>query len=399
VTGPGNATLAAVSETDIPEGAIDEPVERAVTPFELFFDLVFVFGFTQVTALMAANPTARGVLHGMLVLAAVWWAWGAYAWLATTIDLEEGSTRLVMIGVMSAMFVAALAAPDAFGDTGLLFASAYLVVRILHLVLYAVAARGQPELLDSVLKLTPTGVAGPLLILAASFLDSGLREAVWAVALILDFAGPALQDSSGWQLSPGHFSERHGLILIVALGESVVALGVGGGQLDLDAHTIAAATLGIAVVTAMWWTYFDVVAIVAARRLAEAKGAAQAAQARDSYSYLHFPMIAGVILFALGVKKALPHAHDSLDWTPAAALCGGVSLYLVAHILFRLRNVGTLNRQRLVAAVVLASMVVLASTVSALVLLALVAATTTSLVAYEAVRFREARHRVRAARS
>jgi low temperature requirement protein LtrA len=388
-----------MTETAVPEGAIDEPVERAVTPFELFFDLVFVFGFTQVTALMAAHPTGRGVLRGMLVLAAVWWAWGAYAWLATTINLEEGWTRLVMIGVMAAMFVAALAAPNAFGETGVLFACAYLVVRVLHLVLYAVAARGSPELLSAVVRLTPTAVAGPLMILAAAFLDSGLREAIWALALLLDFAGPALQGSSGWRLSPAHFSERHGLILIVALGESVVALGVGGGHLDLNARTIIAATLGIAVVTAMWWTYFDVVAIVAARRLAQATGAAQAAQARDSYSYLHFPMVAGVILFALGVKKALPHAHDSLDWTPAAALCGGVALYLVAHILFRLRNVGTLNRQRLVAAVVLACMVALASSVSALVLLALVAATTTSLVAYEAVRFREARHRVRAARS
>ncbi|HEY7257544.1 MAG TPA: low temperature requirement protein A [Gaiellales bacterium] len=387
-----------MTETAIPEGAIDEPVERVVTPFELFFDLVFVFGFTQVTTLMAADPTGRGVVRGMLVLAAFWWAWEGYVWIATTIDLGEGPTRLVMIGVMATMFVAALAAPKAFGDTGLLFASAYLVVRILHLVLYAVAARGRPGLLESVVKLAPTAVAGPLMILAAGFVDSGWREAIWAAALLLDFAGPALQDSEGWELSPGHFSERHGLIVIVALGESVVALGVSGDHLDLDARTIVAATLGIAVVTAMWWTYFDVVAIVAARRLAAAKGAAQIAQARDSYTYLHLPMVAGVILFALGIKKALPHAHESLDWVPAAALCGGVALYLVAHILFRLRNLGTLNRQRVIAATVLAGLIALASTVSALVLLALVAATTTSLVAYEAVRFREARQRLRAAR-
>ncbi len=386
-----------MSESEILAGEVAEPVERAVTPFELFFDLVFVFGFTQVTALMAADPTPRGVLRGMLVLAAVWWAWGAYAWLATTINLEEGSTRIVMIAVMAAMLVAALAAPHAFGGTGALFASAYLVVRLLHLVLYAVAARGQPELLASVLKLTPTAVAGPLLILAASFLDSGLREAVWIVALVIDFAGPALQDSGGWKLSPGHFSERHGLILIVALGESVVALGVSAGNLDLNVRTITAATLGILVVTTMWWTYFDVVAIVAARRLAEATGAEQAAIARDSYSYLHLPMVAAVMLFAVGVKKALPHAHDPLDWTPAATLCGGVSLYLIAHVLFRLRNVHTLSRQRLIAAVLLAAMIALASSVSALALLALVTVTMTSLVAYESLRFREARHRVRSA--
>jgi low temperature requirement protein LtrA len=387
-----------MTATAIPEGAVDQPVERVVTPFELFFDLVFVFGFTQVTTLMAADPTGRGVMRGMLVLAALWWAWEGYVWIATTVDLGEGPTRLVMIGVMATMFVAALAAPKAFGDTGVLFASAYLVVRILHLVLYAVAARRTPGLLESVLKLAPTAVAGPLLILAAAFVDPGWREAIWAAALLLDFAGPALQNSEGWELSPGHFSERHGLIVIVALGESVVALGVSGDHLDLDARTVIAATLGIAVVTAMWWTYFDVVAIVAARRLAQAKGAHQVAQARDSYTYLHFPMVAGVILFALGVKEALPHAHESLDWVPAAALCGGVALYLVAHILFRLRNLGTLNRQRVIAAAVLGCLVALASTVTALVLLALVAATTTSLVAYEAVRFRKARQRLRAAR-
>ncbi len=375
---------------------VEEP-ERSVTPFELFFDLVFVFGFTQVTALMASQPTARGLMRGMLMLAVLWWAWGAYAWVATTVDLEEGATRIVMISVMVAMFIAALAAPHAFGDEAALFSGAYLVVRVLHLVLYAVVARGSPALLENVLRLVPTSVAGGLLILSASFLDAGLREVVWLVAICLDYAGPALFDPSGWQLSPGHFSERHGLIFIVALGESIVALGVGASGLELGASTLAAATLGLVVVVAMWWTYFDVVAIVAGRRLAEATGAAQAAMARDSYSYLHLPMIAGVMLFALGVKKALGLVEHPLSGAIAIALCGGVSLYLVAHVLFRLRNVGTLNRQRLVAAAVCAVLIAVAPGVRALVLLALVAAIMSGLVAYEALRFREARTRVRSA--
>ncbi|MGZ4482614.1 MAG: low temperature requirement protein A, partial [Gaiellales bacterium] len=202
---------------------------------------------------------------------------------------------------------------------------------------------------------------------------------------------------SGWKLSPSHFSERHGLIFIVALGESIIALGVGASRIRLGASMLAAATLGLAVVVAMWWTYFDVVAIVAGRRLAEARGAAQAAMARDSYSYLHLPMVAGVVLFALGVKKALGRVEHPLSGAPAMALCGGVSLYLIAHVLFRLRNVGTLNRQRLVAAAVCAGLVAIAPDIRALGLLALVAATMAGLVAYEALRFREARTRVRSA--
>jgi low temperature requirement protein LtrA len=298
---------------------------------------------------------------------------------------------------MGAMLVVALAAPRAFGGAALMFAIAYLVVRVLHLVLFAVAARGTPDLLKNVLLLTPSTVASALLIVGASFLDHGGRELVWIVALAIDFGGPALYDASRWTLSPRHFVERHGLIFIIALGESVAALGLAASHQELNARTIVAAMLGLTVVAAMWWTYFDVVAIVAGRRLAEAPAAEQGAMARDSYSYLHLPMVAGVILFAFGVKEALPDLTQSLARVPAAALCGGLSLYLVAHILFRLRNVHTLNRHRLVAAIICIGLIATASHVSGLTLLALVAATGVVLVAYEAVHFREARHRVRAA--
>ena len=181
--------------------------------------------------------------------------------------------------------------------------------------------------------------------------------------------------------------------MIIALGESIVALGVGATV--LDAGVVAAALLGLTVCAALWWLYFDVVALVAERRLRETTGNAQLAMARDSYSYLHLPMIAGVILFAVGVKKTLAHVGDPLETVPAVALCGGVALYLVALILFRLRNVRSLNRQRLVVAGLLLGLLPAALELPALATLAAVAALSVALVAYEAIHFAEARDRVR----
>jgi low temperature requirement protein LtrA len=217
------------------------------------------------------------------------------------------------------------------------------------------------------------------------------------VALAIDYLGPLIAGTSGWRLSPAHFAERHGLIVIIALGESIVAIGAGAGSdIRLDFGEVTAAVLGIGISAALWWAYFDVVALVAERKLTEASGAARNALARDSYSYLHLPMIAGIVLLALGIKKTLAGIDEPLDTIPAIALCGGVALYLLGHIAFRLRNVGTLNRQRLVAACLCAGLVPLALNVDALVSIAAVGAVCTGLILYEAVRFGEARARVRA---
>ena len=202
---------------------------------------------------------------------------------------------------------------------------------------------------------------------------------------------------SGWHMAPAHFAERHGLIVLIALGESIVAAGIGAQGLPLGLGVIAAALLGLAITCALWWAYFDVVAIVAERRLRAAEGDALLRMARDSYSYLHLPMIAGIVLFALGVKKTLGDVSEPLKLVPAVALCGGVALYLLAHVAFRLRNVHSVNRQRLVAAALLLALVPLTRDAPALLTLALVAAVTAALIAYEAIRFAEARDRVRRA--
>jgi low temperature requirement protein LtrA len=355
---------------------------------------VFVFALTQVTGLLAKDATWTGLGHGLLVLAALWWAWAAYTWLTNSVDPEAGLVRLTIFLAMGAMLVASLAVPEAFGDEALVFAVAYLVVRVMHIALYTRAGRSDPDLLGAVLRMTPTSIAGPLLIVGGAFLDEGPRAAVWAVALAIDYLGVLVGRGEGWRVSPGHFAERHGLIVIVALGESIVSVGA-GADTDLDAGIVGAGLLGIAVAAAMWWQYFDVVAIVAERKLHEATGAARAAQARDSYSYLHLPMVAGIILFAFGVKTVLAHTGEPLEAVPATALCGGAALYYLAHVAFRLRNVHTVAKRRLVAAAVLAALVPLAVEVDAVVAIAGVALVATTLTTYEAIRFAEPRRRLR----
>jgi low temperature requirement protein LtrA len=369
--------------------------EERVTPLELFFDLIFVFALTQVTGLVSASPNWEGLAQGVLVLGMLWWTWAAYAWLTNTLDPEDGTVRLAMFGAMAAMFIASLAVPHVFADDALLFAFAYAFVRLAHLTLYALAGRENKDLLGAIGRLAVGSITGISLLFVAAAFDGWLQVAIWAVALVTDLLGAYIRGGRGWTLSPGHFAERHALVLIIALGESIVALGVGAAEAELTLGVLAAAILGLSVACALWWAYFDVVAIVAERKLKEATGMAQLTMARDSYSYLHLPMVAGIVLFAVGVKKTLAHVEDPLELVPAVALSGGVALYLVAHILFRLRNVHSLNRQRLVAAVLLLAAIPLAVEIPALATLALVAALCAALIGYEAIRFAEARARVR----
>jgi low temperature requirement protein LtrA len=369
--------------------------DRRVTPLELFFDLVFVLAITQCTALMAHEPTWGGVAKGLAVLAVLWWSWGGYAWLTSVVDPEEGIVRLVMFAAMAALLVAALCVPGAFGSEALLFACAYAVVRGAHIALFVVASRDERELRRSVIGLAGSTAVGVGLLLVAAFAGGAARGVIWGVAILLDMGGPFLFGTEGWKLVPGHFAERHGLIVLIALGESIVALGV-GAEAGVDAGVVAAAVLGTGVAAAIWWMYFDVVALVAERRLTQAaEGRERNAIARDSYSYLHLPMVAGIVLVALGMKKTLAHVEEPLPLVPAAALLGGTAMYLLAHVGFRLRNMHTLSRRRLACAVLLIAFVPVALELPALATLGVLAAVLIALITYEALRFAEARDRVR----
>ena len=369
--------------------------EERVTPLELFFDLVFVLAITQCTALMAASPTWQGLARGLLMLAALWWAWVGYAWLTSVVDPEDELVRLSIFGAMAALLVVSLCVPEAFDGSALLFACAYGIVRAGQIALFTLASRDDPDLRSEVGLLATSSGIGVGLLVAASFTDGIAQGALWAVAILLDFGGPFVFPAKGWKLAPRHFAERHALIVIIALGESIVAIGVGAGTV-VDEGIVAAAIVGTIVAAGLWWLYFDVVALVAERRLSSAeKGHEQNTMARDSYSYLHFPMVAGIVLVALGMKKTLAHVDDPLEIVPAVALFGGTAVYLLGHVLFRLRNVRTLNRQRLLAAAVLVALIPIGVEVPSLVAAGIVAAVLVALIGYESLRFADARHRVR----
>jgi low temperature requirement protein LtrA len=371
--------------------------KHAVTPLELFFDLVFVFALTQVTTLMADDLTWLGILRGFAVLSAVWWAWAGYAWLTNTIDIDDDMlSRLVILVAMASMLVAGLAVPQAFGEYAALFGVAYFVVRLLHVVLYAVIARDDPDVLGAVRRLAPGLIGAATLIVVAGFVPAGpARAMLWVIALLIDYLSPLVSGTTGWKLDVGHFVERHGLIIIIALGESMVALGVSAAGETLTPGVIVATSLGIVVISAMWWLYFDVVAIAAERRLESLSGPEQTATARDSYTYIHVLMVFGIVLVALGLKKTLLAIDDPLKAVAEVALLGGLALYLLAHVMFRLRNIRTLNVQRLIAALLLLALVPVGTRMTSLALLAIVTLIVVVLVGYEVIRFREGRHNLR----
>ena len=358
---------------------------------------MFVFAITQVTAFVAEHPTWTRLVEALAILATLWWAWASYAWLGNSARSDGGDVRVVLLGAMGPLLVLSLAVPGAFGDDGLIFGVAYLVVRCLHLAGYAVVGRGDARLRGVIVRIAGTAVPASLLLVLAGALDGRARAACWIAALAVDYGIFALRGTEGWRVEPAHFAERHAGIIIIALGESIVSLGVGASHLALGARVIVAALLGMAAAAALWWAYFDVVALAGEHRLRVVPEAAQSRIARDSYTYLHLPMVAGIVLFAVGLKESLVVESHDLEAVVATSLCGGVALYLVALSTFKRRNYGTFNRPRLVAAALLLALAPAATTIPALAALALVAAIAVSLVAYEAIRYAEARDRIRRA--
>jgi low temperature requirement protein LtrA len=384
-----------VTDQPFTEEEPGEPSEQRVTPLELFFDLVFVFAITQVTGYLAHDPTPGTLLRGILLLGALWWAWGAYAWLTNYLNPEEGAVRIAVFGSMAAMLIVALATPTAFGANALIFAVAYFIVRSLQLVLFAIAARGDRDLLRAIGRFVPGAVIGPSLLVVAAFFGGTAELLLWFAALTIDYLGAVAAAGPGWRISPEHFVERHGLIIIIALGESIIAIGVGAAGLPLDAGLITAAMLGIVVSAALWWSYFDWVVYVSQARLADATGPERTVLARDLYTYLHMPMVSGIVLFAFGMEATLAHAYEPLETVPAIGMCGGLALYFAAHVAMRLRIGGGWGHGRPVATVALLGLLPVATVVPALATLALVTGVCAGLIAYEAIRYRYARSWIR----
>jgi low temperature requirement protein LtrA len=383
--------------------------DHRVTSLELFFDLVFVFAFTQVTAGVAADPSMQGAVRGLLVFGLLWWAWCSYAWLGNHVQADEGLVRLALIVAMFAMTTVALAIPEAWADlpggidSPLALAVALTAVRFGHLAVYFIAAGADRGLrMQLVRTAIPVAIAAVLL-LAGAMAQPQARLWWWVAALAVDYAGIYVAGADGWRLpAPRHFAERHSLIVIVALGESVIAIGVGIAEYPLSWLVLGATMLALAVTVCLWWVYFDVVVTVAEHQLLQRQGAEQTRMARDSYTYLHFLLVGGVLASAVGVKKALGYiadpakdSHSTLHGVPAWLLVGGVASYLLGLALIRWRNLGTVNVQRLVAVAVLLAMGFVVGHVPVIYALALVAAVPISLVSYEVTRFGAVRDAIR----
>jgi low temperature requirement protein LtrA len=384
--------------------------EASVTPLELFFDLVFVLALTQVTAYLANHLTAQGLVRGLLLVALLWWSWTGYAWLGNVVRADEGVVREVMLAAMATMFLFALAIPEAFDDLpGGLYGPVvvpicYLVFRLLHLTMFWVVSRRDPGLRRQVMRFAPSVLVATTILLIAAGTTGTTQTMLWAVALAADYIGTLLGGASGWRLpSAKHFAERHGLIIIVALGESIVAVGVGIAELPISWPIVIGSLLGLAVAAALWWVYFDVTATMAERALADEPEASRPRLARDAYSYLHLPLIAGIVLLALGMKKVLEYVGDSqehdltepLTGVSLYALVGGVVIYLVGHVGFKWRTQHDLYWPRLIAAAVLVTVSPLLSQVPALVSLAVVAVVLVALVAFETIHHAELRAQIR----
>ncbi|MBF6173311.1 low temperature requirement protein A [Nocardia blacklockiae] len=382
----------------------------SVTQLELFFDLVLVFAFTQVTDLAAHETTAVNMLRAVLVLAVMWWVWIAYAWLGNVVKADEGIARVAMFAAMGAALIVAEVIPEAFHDMPggwygpLVFAIGYLVIRLVHLVMFWLVSGEDAQLRGQVTRWAAGSITiGTTLLIVAAMNHGTAQIWLWVAAIAGDmlwtfFAG------NQWRLnSASHFAERHGLIVIVALGESIVSIGVGMSGLPISWPIAVGSLLALTVSGLLWWAYFDVAATVVEHAMTHARGERRIRIARNCYTYWHFPMIAGIIALSLGLKKVLNYLggaqghtlHDALHGIPMVALYGGVMLYLIALVGFKQYATGQVSWARVVTAVVLAALIPVATLLPAMAALGLLCGVLVVLTGWELVRFAQPREEIR----
>jgi low temperature requirement protein LtrA len=333
--------------------------EQRATTLELFYDLVFVFAVTQVSHLLLDDLSWRGAGRMTLALLVVWWAWNYTTWVTNELDPDSAVVRLLLIALMLASLLLAVAIPGAFGDRALLFAGSYVAIQVgRHSFLTFVAAgRGTIER-ERAGRILAWFVAAGTFWLAGAFADGSARTALWVAALAIDYFAPLVLywipgrpplSGDTWDVETAHFAERFQLFMIIALGETIVITGATTSQLDLDAARLVGFGLAFLSTAAMWWLYFDYVAGIAQRRLELA--ADRTRLARDGYTYLHVVMVAGVIVSAVGDELVIAHPTDRLPVREVTIVVAGPAIYLLGHVLFRLRMAGSLSWKRLSGAV------------------------------------------------
>jgi low temperature requirement protein LtrA len=305
-----------------------------VSTVELFFDLVFVFTITQLTAVLADHTTVVAFVQVLLMFGITWWMYGGYAWLTNAVVPQNTMRRGLLLVGMAGFLTMALATPRAFGSTGWAFGLGYFVVNLVHTGLFLLSAG--PGAAQPMRRLGPLNLATATLVLVGGFAPTPWRYALWALALAGEIATPYLSPIGGFTVAASHFVERHGLVIIVALGESVVAIGAGASALHLDARLLLVVISALIVAYFLYWTYFGGDEVRAEHALdAIADPQRRAYIALRAYGYAHYPMLIGIIALAAGVKKAIGHAYGHVSFAQALALGGGVALFLAGDLVFR----------------------------------------------------------------
>jgi low temperature requirement protein LtrA len=306
--------------------------EPRVSTLELFFDLVFVFTITQLTSFLLRDPTIAGLVQMVLLFGNVWWMYGGYAWLTNAVPPRELAVRLLLLVGMGGFLLIALSIPTAFGSGGVAFGVGYMVVTLVHTGLFL---RAQQTISSALARLGPFNLITAALLLVAGFAPGGVRIVLFALGGILHWITPYLIHQSAFTIRAGHFVERHGLILLIALGESVVGVGIGLGAIDLPAGRIVAALLGLALTAALWWLYFS-------GDDDRAEAALDAAQSQDkpwlalnAFGYAFVPILGGVVLVAAGLKLAVVRYNEPSTLSAAVFLAAGVAIYLAGLAIFR----------------------------------------------------------------
>jgi low temperature requirement protein LtrA len=373
-----------------------EERERRTSYLELFFDLVFVFAITQVTTLITSQPTAAGFARAALVLGLVWWAWSGYAWLTNAIEIENSGVRLAFLAAALGSFFMALAVPHAFDSQGAWFVVPYLAVRVLHLWLYVRGLRHDPAHQAAIKMLAPWFLIAPFVAFVGGVVSStDLRTALWVVSLAIDVAGALGVGRAGFRVSPAHFAERYALFVIIALGESIVAIGVGAADDTRDLTFAIAVAIAFAGAAALWWAYFDFIALAAERSLRFAPPAERGRRARDVFTFFHYPQVLGIIFFAVGAKETLAAPLEPLSTSGRAALVLGGSLPLLATVLGRYRVTRHVAWERVAGIAASALVGLVFRDLDAVWLLLAIVAILAATIGAEMIRLREARRQIR----
>jgi len=364
--------------------------EQRATWLELFFDLVFVFAVTQLSHLLLHHLTLRGALQTLFLLLVVWWAWIYTTWMTNWFDPESVLVRLVLLVVMASSLLMAVAIPEAFGTLAPLFACSYVLLQVARNAFNVYATPRDNAFHVIFLRILAWSLASGVLWLAGGFAPSGARTWLWIAALAVDYVAPSVaywtprlgrSATTDWEIETAHFAERFQLFIIIALGESIVVTGATASSLVLDFANGTALMVAFGTSAALWWLYFDEVGWRAQRFLSQSHDSGRLA--RDAYTYLHIPIVAGIIVVAVADEVVIAHPGASPSGAELAVILGGPVLYLVGHTLFRLRMIHNVSAKRVVAAIAILALAPLGGALSSLALAACVLAILAVLAAAE----------------